>query len=191
NGQVSSIPVSPFKSPKRFPHQSDSFGDEKDTIPKIELSTCPKPKKGFGNLLFLGGHRTPSEQAKIDMTSGINIKIDGLTTNIIQDDNDCSIEEPTPVYQAIDVFPRGIYETLDEYDNKRLDEQNETSTFGPISRAASMKSSSNVYEYNNSFKPKTVQHVNIQPDYVDADNSSNHSLTIVNIEDDYVTKESS
>ncbi|CAG8475576.1 7381_t:CDS:2 [Cetraspora pellucida] len=182
NGQVPSFPDSPFRSPKHFRRQSDSFGDEKD-IPKIESTTYLKPKKGLSNLLFLNGHRTLSEQAQIDMTSGINIKIDGITTNIIRDDNDSSIEESTLVYQAANVFPRGINEALEEYDNKRLDEQNETSTFGPISRTASMKSSSNVHEYNNSFKPKTVQHINIQPDYVDADNFSNNSLTI-HIEDD-------
>ncbi|CAG8660943.1 13807_t:CDS:2 [Cetraspora pellucida] len=182
NGQVPSFPDSPFRSPKHFRRQSDSFGDEKD-IQKIESTTYLKPKKGLSNLLFLNGHRTLSEQAQIDMTSGIHIKIDGITTNIIRDDNDSSIEESTSVYQAVNVFPRGINEALEEYDNKRLDEQNETSTFGPISRTASMKSSSNVHEYNNSFKPKTVQYINIQPDYVDADNFSNNSLTI-HIEDD-------
>ncbi|CAG8500487.1 10171_t:CDS:2 [Dentiscutata heterogama] len=182
NSHVSSIPDSPFKSPKHVPHLSDSFGDEKDdksTITTSVSATIPKPKKGLGNIFFLSSHRTPSEQAQIDMTSGIHIRIDGLTTNIIEEDNDHSIEEPVPIYQTVDVFPRGIHEALDEYDDMRLDKQNDTSTFGPLSRSTSVKSTSTIYEYNNSLKPKTVQHTNIQPAYVDA-------ASLVHIEDGYV-----
>ncbi|CAG8762092.1 8671_t:CDS:2 [Gigaspora margarita] len=165
-------------------HQSDSFDDEKNetaTVITTISATKPKPKKGLGNMLFLGGHRTPTEQAQIDMTSGIHIRIDGLTTNIIEEENDHSIEDPSPVYQMVDVVPRGIHETFENYDNMRLDEHNDTSTFGPLSRSDSVKSSLTIYEYNNSLKPKTVQHTNIQPAYVDAS-------AIVHIEDDYITK---
>ncbi|CAG8603336.1 2585_t:CDS:2 [Paraglomus occultum] len=56
--------------------------------------TQEKKKKGLTNFLFLGGHRTPSEQAAVDMTSGIRIRIDGLDTRTVIDDSIAEEKEP-------------------------------------------------------------------------------------------------
>ena len=78
--------------------------------------TQQKKKKGITNFLFLGGHRTPSEQAVLDMTSGIRIRIDGLDTRTVIDD---PIEEEKELYQQ---NPRILVTTTTETTTGSIEE---------------------------------------------------------------------
>ena len=65
-------------------------------------------KIGFKNILFLNGHRTPSEQAAFDLTSGLRIKIDGIDTKTVIECDEDLHEKPAPAY-----YQQGIHEALD------------------------------------------------------------------------------
>ncbi|CAG8494932.1 13616_t:CDS:2 [Acaulospora morrowiae] len=113
------------RSPRGHRHSITFPGSNAVAPPVI---TAQKPKKGSFNFLYLNGHRTPTEQAQFDLTSGIKIKIDGLDSRTMGNDfgdYDDLNEEPAPIYN------RGIHETL-ERDHQHNGEKvlNDSDTFG-------------------------------------------------------------
>ncbi|CAG8832930.1 24788_t:CDS:2, partial [Racocetra persica] len=61
-------------APKSFNSRKHSIGDIKLSIPGETFSGQVKSH----NLLFLDGHRTPTEQAQFDLTSGIHFSLDDI-----------------------------------------------------------------------------------------------------------------
>ncbi|CAG8686210.1 2907_t:CDS:2, partial [Funneliformis caledonium] len=71
--------------PKKSLRKSETF-NTKHILPPPNVLISKEKKISFKNILFLNGHRTPSEQAAFDLTSGLKIRIDGIDTQTIIDE---------------------------------------------------------------------------------------------------------
>ncbi|GBB87410.1 hypothetical protein RclHR1_13890002 [Rhizophagus clarus] len=109
-GQLNSGKQSTPRTPRtpRTPGTRLSFLHDSKIInppPKVM-----EKKSGSKNILYLTGHRTPSEQAAFDLTSGLRMNIDGIDTRTVINEVDEDLhEKPAPAYH----HQRGIQETLD------------------------------------------------------------------------------
>ncbi|CAG8456891.1 11427_t:CDS:2 [Funneliformis mosseae] len=98
--------------PKKSFRKSETF-NTKHILPPPNVLISKEKKISFKNILFLNGHRTPSEQAAFDLTSGLKIRIDGIDTQTVIDEVDEDIHLLIPTHHQ-----KGIHETLQvENDN--------------------------------------------------------------------------
>lgn len=113
-GQLSfgkqSVPRTPRSPRSPRHHHSLSNDSSKIITPPPKVMIDKEKKFGFKNILFLTGHRTPSEQAALDLTSGLRMNIDGIDTRtaVINEVDEDLHERPAPAYHH-----RGIQETLE------------------------------------------------------------------------------
>ncbi|RGB42241.1 pheromone A receptor-domain-containing protein [Rhizophagus diaphanus] len=107
-----SVPRTP-RTPRtpRSPRSRQSISDDSPKIitPPPKAMIDKEKKSGMKNILYLTGHRTPSEQAAFDLTSGLRMNIDGIETRTVINEVDEDLHErPAPAYHH-----RGIQETLE------------------------------------------------------------------------------
>jgi hypothetical protein len=103
-----STPRTP-RTPRTQTTQPLNSNDSKIITPPPKVMIDKDKKSGLKNILYLTGHRTPSEQAAFDLTSGLRMNIDGIDTRTVINEVDEDLhEKPAPAYHQ-----RGIQETLD------------------------------------------------------------------------------
>ncbi|CAG8439840.1 12101_t:CDS:2 [Ambispora leptoticha] len=105
-------------------------------ISEREAVRVQAPKKKNANFLFM--HRTPTEQSKFDLTSGIKLRINGLSStktitastfenndNDKEDEQDTKLEEEqAPQYQSTESYHREMQNAIVEiYDQEEQDDQ--------------------------------------------------------------------
>ncbi|CAG8489792.1 17619_t:CDS:2 [Acaulospora colombiana] len=145
-----SFPSRSYQSNSNMAIHSPKFAKASRRSSTFSNSVAPpaataQKQKGAFDFLYVNGHRTPTEQAQFDLTSGIKIRIDGLdnrTMGNVSNDYDDLNEEPAPIYQQRD-YNRGIHETLEGYVCGGLHDitegmvLNDSDTFGPLNSSAS------------------------------------------------------
>jgi hypothetical protein len=130
-------------------------------------------KTGFKNILFLNGHRTPSEQAAFDLTSGLRIKIDGIETKtVIEYDEDLQ-ETPAPAYH----YQKGIHETLDAI---KTEGDGDDDDFGTKRYVENENDDDLVLEYSSPPQPLQPPHASMGFGDFGSVSHLNHLLSVYN-----------
>ncbi|CAG8683990.1 10628_t:CDS:2 [Cetraspora pellucida] len=128
-------------APKSLNSQKHSIGDVKIPFPRDTFSGHEKSH----NLLFTDGHRTPTEQAQFDLTSGIHFSLDDILLGSPTDSIYYSSKKHISIYQP-NMHTKVSHETF----------EGNTSTLVTTSNSSSTITDSQTIQYDIIHSPHVV-----------------------------------